>query len=244
MSDLGTVAWLARSNGRLTLRDRAALIVGLFGALAEGVRLRRWARRSGRRELPLDTFQPPDTPMVNAARGEMLAHASAPMAAHCFRTAYWGLFVLNQHTELTPELLEIAWVAALLHDIGLERPVPHGDFSSGGIAVLHELTRAQAWPEQRVHYAAEAIATNLSARVDRERSGIVAWALNVGGLGELGFRPHRAQIHPARVAELEQRYPRTGFRTTAMALIADEARRVPGSRFGFFRWMFPIIMAR
>ena len=49
-------------------------------------------------------------------------------------------------------------------------------------------------------------------------------------------------MHPDRIAELERRYSRKGFRPAARKLIAGEARRVPGGRFGFFRWVFPIIM--
>lgn len=241
-SDLGTLAWLERSQGRLTLRDRLSLIAGLFGALGEGIQLGRHARRSGRREVPLDPFEPPATPMVSAARGYLLANCGEPMANHSFRTAYWTLFVMNQHIELTPVLLETAWVAALLHDVGLERPSATGDFSSAGVAVLKALALEHAWGDEQVHGASEAIATNLSMRVDRERSGIVAWAMNVGGVGELGFPAHRRQMHPDRIAELERRYPRRGFRPAAQKLIAAEARRVPGGRFGFFRWVFPIIM--
>jgi hypothetical protein len=241
-SDLGTLAWLERSQGRLTFRDRLSLIAGLFGALGEGIRLGRHARRSGRREVPLDPFEPPATPMVSAARGYLLASCGEPMANHSFRTAYWTLFVMNQHIELTPVLLETAWVAALLHDVGLERPGATGDFSSAGVAVLKTLALEHAWGDEQVHGASEAIATNLSMRVDRERSGIVAWAMNVGGVGELGFPAHRRQMHPDRIAELERRYPRRGFRPAAQKLIAAEARRVPGGRFGFFRWVFPIIM--
>jgi hypothetical protein len=66
--------------------------------------------------------------------------------------------------------------------------------------------------------------------------------MNVGGLGELGFPLHRAQMHPERIAELEARYPRDGFRATAMRLIREEAVRVPGGRFALLGRFFPLIM--
>lgn len=236
--------WLARSGGRLTWRDRASLIAGMFGAVREGFRLRRHARRGGGRAPALDRFAPPDTPMVNAARAHLLASSGPPMANHCVRTAYWTCLVLEQHAELTPVELETTWVAALLHDVGLERPPPSGDFSLAGIEAVKTLAHATGWPDDQVHFASEAIAVNLSARVDRARSGVVAWAMNVGGLGEIGFPLHRAQMHPDRIAELERSYPRTELWPTVKRLIADEARRVPGGRFGLFRFVFPFIVKR
>jgi hypothetical protein len=242
MAAIGSVAWLDISGGRLSFGERLKLIAGLFGALREGIRLGRHAKRSGRRELPLDRFDPPETPMVNAARAHLLATSGVPMANHCFRTAYWTMFVLDQHVEVTPALVETAWVAALLHDVGLDRPPARGDFSAGGVEVVKTLAHEHRWDEGRVHDACEAIATNLSTRVDRDTAGVVAWAMNVGGTGEIGFPAHRAQMHPDRIAELEQRYPRTGLRSSAMELIKAEARRVRGGRFGVFRWIFPMIM--
>jgi HD domain-containing protein len=241
-SDLGTVAWLERSAGRLTVRERLRLLAGLFGALREGLRLGRAARRGERRTSPLALFEPPDTPIVAAARAHLLAHSCTAMANHCFRTAFWTLFVLHEHGEVTPDDLETTWVAALLHDVGLEQPPQRGDFSSGGIDIVRALAVEHRWPDDRVHAASEAIAVNLSLRVDPVRSGTIAWAMNVGGAGEIGSPWHRAQMHPDRVAELEARFPRTEFRRTAIRLAREEARRVRGGRFALFRWIFPLIV--
>jgi hypothetical protein len=239
---LGTRAWLEHTQGRLRFRERLALFVGLFGALREGIRLGRRAKRGTARDAPLALFEPPDTPMVHAARARLLDASGTPMVNHCFRTAFWTLFVLHHDGEVAPADLETTWVAALLHDIGLERPPPRGDFSAAGIAAVEELAVEHGWPDEQVHLASEAIATNLSLRVDPARSGRIAWAMNVGGAGEIGFRPHRAQMSRARIAELEARFPRTGFRDAAIRLARAEARRVPGGRFGFFRWIFPIVI--
>ena len=57
--------------------------------------------------------------------------------------------------------------------------------------------------------------------------------------------PARARIvrcRRTRIAELEARFPRTGFRNAAMQLARAEARRVPEGRFAFFRWIFPIVL--
>jgi hypothetical protein len=182
--------------------------------------------------------------MVNGARSHLEAHADRAMVNHCYRTAFWTLVVLHEHTELAPSVVETAWVAALLHDIGLEVPPARGDFSIRGIEVLKTLAHDLGWPDEQVHAASEAIATNLSTRVHPHRAGMVAWAMNVGGIGELGFGPHRMQMHPDRIKELEARYPRDGFRATAMRLVREEVGRVPDGRFALLGPFFPLIMAR
>lgn len=238
---LGSVAWLERTGGRMSVADRLRLVAALPGAVLEGWRLRRRARRSTWRAAPL--FEPPDTAMVRAARAELDAHSAVPMRNHCIRTGYWTQLVLHQTLpEVTPEDAETAWVAALLHDLGLELPPARGDFASGGIDRLKTLAHAHRWPDAQVHAASEAIATNLNLRVDPARSGVIAWAMNVGGVGEIGFGLHRGQMHPDRIAELEARFPRTDFKPTAIQLARAEARRLPGSRFGIFRWLFPVFL--
>jgi hypothetical protein len=239
---LGSVAWLERTEGRLSVGERLRLLAGLFGAFREGLRLRRRAKRGTRRSAPLALFEPPDTPMVNAARAHLLASCGTPIANHSIRTAFWTMFVLHEDGDVAPADLETGWVAALLHDVGLEQPPARGDFSQASIDVLKALAVEHRWGDEQVHAAAEAIATNLSTRVDPVRSGRIAWAMNVGGTGELGFPLHRAQMHPDRIAELEAWYPRTGFREEAMRLIRADARRVRGGRFGVFRWIFPLIV--
>jgi hypothetical protein len=239
---LGSVEWIALRNGRLSLGERLDLVAGLFGAYREGLGLWWRARKGKNRSGALSRFEPPDTPMVAAARDYLVTHSGRPMVNHCFRTAFWTLFALNERAEVGERDRETTWVAALLHDVGLEHPPARGDFSLGGVQVLERLADQHRWSSEQTRLASEAIATNLNARVDPKRVGEIAWAMNVGGLGELGFWPHRAQLHPDRIAELEARFPRDGFRAEAMRLIREEVRRVPGGRFAFFRHLFPILM--
>jgi hypothetical protein len=216
----------------------------VFSALGEGFRLSRRARKSERRTVALAGLDPPDTPMVRAARQYLETHCGRGMINHSLRTAFWALFVLHQHTELTDRLLETTWVAALLHDVGLEVPPAKGDFSLGGVQVLESLAHELRWSDEQTHQASEAIAINLSTHVDPAQAGLVAWAMNVGGVGELGFPLHRAQMPPERIQELESRYSREGFRETAMRLIQEEARRIPDGRFALLGRFFPLIMRK
>ena len=242
--DVGSLSWLRRTEGHLTLADRLSLLLGGLAALGEGIRLGARARDDERRYVALSLLEPPDTPMVAAAKSYLEAHAAQAMVNHCFRTAFWSLVVLHENIELTPRVLETTWVAALLHDVGLEVPSARGDFTMGGIEALETLALRHGWSDEQTHDASEAIAINLSTRVHPGRSGMVAWAMNVGGMGELGFGPHREQMHPDRIEELEARYPRDGFQETAMRLIKEEVSRIPDGRFALLGRLFPLIMLR
>jgi hypothetical protein len=240
--DLGSVAWLERTGGRLRVGERIVLGFQGLGAVGEGLRLALRARFDDRRLVPLSALEPPDTPMVTAAGHYLQVHSHHEMVSHCYRTAYWTMAVLHAHDALTPAVAETAWVAALLHDIGLEGPPGSADFTMGGVRAVQALAREHGWNEEQTTQASEAIATNPNSRVDSDRFGIVAWAMNVGVLGELGFAPHRAQLHRERIAELEARYPRDGFRQVALSLVAEEARRVPDGRFALLRPVLPFIV--
>jgi hypothetical protein len=238
---VGSLGWLSRTHGRLGFADRFALVLGAAGGLRAGFRLRRQVRRSGH-TVSLASLEPPETPMVRAAREYLLAHAQPSMVNHSFRTGFWALTVLHARGELSAPVIETAWVAALLHDVGLDVPPRQGDFSQGGVEVLESLAREVGWSQELTRLAGEAIATNLSTHVDRARLGPVAWAMNVGGVGELGFGPHRGLMAPTVISELETRYPREGFRDTALRLIDAEVARVPHGRFAFFRPAFRLLL--
>jgi hypothetical protein len=242
IDDVGSMAWLERTGGRLSAAERGYLLRGIFPMIREGFRLRRQARHASRYGAPLDPFEPPDTPMVSAARKYLEEHCGRAMVHHSYRTAFWTLAVLDTREALTPPIAETAWVAALLHDVGLEAPPGSGDFSVAGVHVLQTLAVDLGWSDEQTHDAGEAIAANLSTRVDPNRLGMVAWAMNAGGAGELGVWPHRSQMHRKRIRELEARYPREGFRRVALELIRSEARRVPGGRFALFKPLYWLLM--
>lgn len=164
------------------------------------------------------------------------------MVNHAYRTGYRTVLLLNEHVGLTAEDVETSWVAALLHDVGLDVPPQIGDFSLGGVETLERLAREVSWPMERVFEAAQAIASNLSSHVDRNRFGLLSWAMNLGGAGEVTYGPHRRVLDRTRARELESLYSRDGFRETALRLINAEAQRVPRGRFAFARLGFHMFL--
>lgn len=239
---LGSAAWLEATNGRLTWKDRARVLLGSFGMFAQGIQLSRRARSLRLRDMPLSALEPPDTPMVRAARTLVEQTASPQMRGHVYRTGYWTQLVLLQDGERTPVELETAWIVALLHDIGTEHPTPRGDFATAGIEAMKRLAHEHRWSEEQTHAAAEGIAGNFATRVDRSRLGLVTWAIHAGGAGELGLPFYRGQWLGSHVAALEQRFPRRGFKRAVLRLMQDEARRLPGGRFALMRHFFPLLL--
>lgn len=230
---VGSLDWLVHTGGRLTHRERIRLGAGALLSFLEGLRLWSRSRRNPRRRIDLSGFDPPDTPMVRASK-ELLARVASPeMAHHSYRTAYRGLDVLDQFSRVTDVTLETLWVAALLHDIGLEAPPETGDFSLAGVLAVERLAGETGWSPEQAFEAKQAISSNLGTYVVAREYGSISWAMNVGGTGEVTYGPHRAVLHPEAAAELERRFPRSGFRASALELIQGEARRVPDGRFAF-----------
>ncbi|MFT3842701.1 MAG: HD domain-containing protein [Myxococcaceae bacterium] len=241
-AQLGSLAWLEQTHGVVSRGERVRLFTSIFGSVWEGAYLSLRAMARKRNRLPLSGFEPPSTAMVNAAREHLLKVARPAMANHSHRTAFWTQLVLAQHGELGERDRETAWVAALLHDVGLDAPPERGDFSQGGVEVLKRLAHQHRWPEEQVHQAGEAIAINLSMGMDVSKAGPIAWAMNVGGAGDFGYAPHRGQWHRDRRRELDARFPRDGFRKTALEAIGQEIARVPNGRFAFFRPLFQLLL--
>jgi hypothetical protein len=239
---LGSLAWLERTQGVVSRGDRVRLFTAIFGSVWEGAVLSLGAMARGKNRLPLSGFEPPPTAMVNAAREHLAKTSSAQFINHSHRIAFWTQLVLAQNGELTERDRETAWVAALLHDVGLFAPPSQGDFSLGGVEVLKQLAHQHRWSDEQVHQAGEAIAINLSMGMNVAQAGPIAWAMNVGGAGDFGYAPHRGQWHRERRRELDARFPREGFRRDALEAIGREIARVPKGRFSFFRPLFRLLL--
>ena len=199
---------------------------GAFSALSEGLRLRRFSLRENRRDVALGLVDAPETPMVSAARAYVEARACRSMLNHAHRTAFWTLVVRYPSTRrrLAPEEAETAWVAARSSTTSASTILRRAaTFTLGGVLALEKLALEIGWSDEQTHVASEAIVTNLSTHVDAARSGRIAWAMNVGGLAEVGFGPHRAQWDPRRIEELE--IFATRARASAATRCASSARR-------------------
>jgi hypothetical protein len=233
---LGGLAWTRRTGGALGWRDRVQYL-GNAAPLLKDWAVAPFASQPG--DLMLSRFDPPDAPIVQAALARLRGIPDpefAPFVNHSIRLAYWTVAVMSrERPNLTPTEIEEAWVAALLHDIGLALPPERGEFTLGGVRVVEELGGRYSFSAESVRRASEAITLNPNSRVDRDRDGLLAWAMSVGGQGETFYGPYRGLMSAKDVRALEAKYPRNGFFAGSERVLARELRRTPNQRFGLLR---------
>jgi hypothetical protein len=233
---LGSLTWTRRTGGALGWRDRLQYL-GNGAPLLKDWAVASFAGQPG--ALELSRFDPPESAIVRAALArlrEIPDPEFAPFVNHSIRLGYWTLVVMSrEHPNLTPTEIEEAWVAALLHDIGLASPPERGEFTLGGVRVVEELGNRYSWSAESVRRASEAITLNPNSRVDRDRDGLLAWAMSVGGQGETFYGPYRRLMSAKDVRALEAKYPRDGLFAGSARILARELERTPNQRFGLLR---------
>ena len=244
MSDVGTLAWAGRTQGRLSRRERFAQIrAGLVAQL--GLLPKPWRRR-----MPVDAAvalpaTPPDSDVARASRAHAEEVSPPWLLSHSLRTWLYGaLSAAGRGIEYDEELL---YVTCVLHDLGLtdahegKNPGPRC-FAVEGAYVAGDFLSARGWPEERAGAVAEAISLHLNITVPAERHGPEAHLLNTGaGLDVVG-RGIR-DLPRTGVSEIESRYPRDGFYDGFADVMAKQAKTRPESRaalmwrLGFMRYM-------
>ena len=227
MTEVGTLAWARRTDGRLSRRDFAELMAQgvrsqtamLPGRVAGALGLRKDRLvRADVRDIPI-----PDSALARSAE-EAAEVMSAPLVAHSHRTYLWGM-VLAHHDALRPDP-EQAYVASLLHDAGLPETVAGGHARCFTLAGADMAERLGAPPE-----VAEAITLHLNPEVPRDRGG-VARVVNAGAaLDVVGMR--KWELHPETVRAVHDRHPRGDFAGALDPLFRAHKAAVPQGRVAF-----------
>jgi predicted HD phosphohydrolase len=225
---VGTLAWARRTHGRLSRRDRVALLLqGMRRSLPRGSRLGA--------TLELDAYEPPDTPAAREAE-ELCREASSPaLTAHCYRCHLWGVAIAGEQGLSYDE--EAFYVACLTHDLGLtERFRGHDPeaacFSLDSASAARDLVERHGWAGRRPDGVAEAITLHLNAHVSLSQ-GAEAHLLQLGAaLDVTGYR--LGDVERATRAAILERHPRLGMKEEFVALMDQEVRVHPDSRPAFF----------
>ena len=226
---VGTLAWLRRTEGRLSLKERLGLMqAALAPALGDLVRAR-WARA-----LPGAPAQPalwPDTPAVARALQAMAATGRTDLLHHGWRTHAWG-WAFGVAEGHAPDV-ELLLVASLLHDLGVADP--DGRQASGcqcftghSAAVAMHTAQACGWNAERTHAVGQAIALHMNGAVP----------LSQGLEAHLLVRGAACDVTGARLAQLPRSYrqavlqahPRLDFDARFTAFLAAERQRQPDTR--------------
>jgi hypothetical protein len=175
---------------------------------------------------------PPDSALARAAQAACVAALPGSLVAHSARTWWYGqLLARLDGLDVDPEL---AFAAALLHDVGLATAVPAEDFTlRGARRAQHLLLEAGATPAD-ARAVADAIAVHTLPGAEPTRDGALGTTLQAGAMLDLiGLR---ADELPRSVIDgLLAQHPRGDLTQRLAAGVRAESRAVPTGRFALIR---------
>jgi hypothetical protein len=204
-------------------RTQAATMAGWLSA---GLRLTRGA------SLDPDAIRIPDSAIARSAEELCEEMQPAFVANHAHRSYLWGA-LLAQLDRLTYDA-ELFYVAALLHDTGLDPA--RGDSSCFTVASARVAEREAdeaRWSPERRDSLAEAITLHLNPRVSLDQ-GAEAHLLSAGvTLDNIGQRYH--ELDRTTVGRVLERHPRVGYKHAFAGLWRAEAKASPASRAHMLR---------
>ena len=169
----------------------------------------------------------PDGAAAEAARLVSAEYSSEALYNHAVRSYAFGAAYARGH-DLDFDL-ELFYVAALLHDVGLTNPFDSNalPFEEAGGHVARVLTAGFGWPMARRDRAAEVIVLHMRNDVSADED-VESHLLQVGTSADVsGLRV--AEFDPQFVADLLAEYPRLAFGPEFVRLVTDQADRKPSS---------------
>lgn len=235
---IGSLAWGARTGGRLERRDRVR--IAAQGLLARVAALpAKWRARLGLTparlaRMEVAAIRVPDSQFAREAAELCAAESPAYLHHHCGRAHLWAVLLASADGLKFDE--ELLYVACMLHDLGLTARYAGtvagcGCFAIEGALAAHEFATAKGWPPERASALADAIALHLNVRVG-PALGMEAHLLHDGTtLDVVGSRVW--QIPPAARHAVLARHPRNHLKRQIVAAIAAEGAKRPESRIGF-----------
>ncbi|UBU16371.1 HD domain-containing protein [Nonomuraea gerenzanensis] len=166
----------------------------------------------------------PRTPTSQAAADLAAEAAPAYLLNHSYRTYLFGRCIVPE-----PEVDdEAAFVAAMIHDLGLtDAYAGESEFARAGADLACRFLEGRGWDLERIQLVEEAILrhTNLVAeQVPVVRLVQAGAALDVAGLGREGLASDD-------LAEILTAYPRLDFASSMRNSFLDEAHRHPEGAF-------------
>lgn len=187
---------------------------------------------------------PPQTPLTEAADRAAASSRTFPgldasFRKHSLRTWYFAaaLAMRDRKAELDGELLELLYVAAMLHDTGLFMPDRTECFAMAGSQLAQSsLLDAGATPRQ-----AKDVAVAIAGHIDLKPPTILSRYLQAGSLLDVaGTGVWR--VDPDVLSRVCTDFPRDGFPNDARRVWLDECGRFPHGRAAYAR--FPGLLPR
>jgi HD superfamily phosphodiesterase len=167
----------------------------------------------------------PDSSLAREVEELLRTASPAFLTNHSFRSHAWSV-ALAQRDGVRFDV-ELLYVAALLHDVGLLAPYDTGRcFEEDGAQVAAQLASAEGWSAERVEAVAEAIRLHTAVEISIA-DGPEAYLLwHATGLDVTGHRYE--DIDAETIAAVVSAYPRLDFVGGFTELVADQAARKSG----------------
>lgn len=232
---IGSMPWARETGGRLSLRDRLALVRHVLAPSMTGM-MRTWLRLDHSTPVTLAMIPQPDTAAVRSAYAELQGCASETIINHSLRTYYWGAALGRlSGVDFDPEFL---MTGCLLHDLGMTE-VHHGKhagchcFAVDGALAAQDWAARFGWPPEQQERLAEAISLHMNGYVAAE-SGAEAHLLQQGAACDVVGSRYYEMSHGYRTDILE-RYPRQDLNRFFADFVDRESLLRPQSRTSLMR---------
>lgn len=225
---IGTMAWLADTQGLLSFSEKMKII--FQGVQAKAAQMFSAKQQRQLQQLDLSAVMPPDSAVCQAAN-QLAQQAQDPyLYHHCMRSYFWAR-LLNGTRPFDHEAF---FVAVVLHDLGLTSAYASDShcFTHQAAITAHDLVMQHQWSEKRADLVANAISLHLNVSID-DRHGREAQLVRMGSgadvIGQQLWRIPDAQ----RQAVLNQ-YPRLDFKNRILEDLR-QASEHPCCRISYLR---------
>ena len=228
---LGGIAWLERTRGALTSREKRSLLGIVARTQGQNVvgRLKLATGRVPETVAGIDhtLLAPPDSTLAREA--EVACHDQpAALIGHGYRTwAYGRALAALDRVELDEELF---YVAGLLHDAGLVESVAGEDFTLRSGERAARCVEASGTSMHSIDLVRDAISAHATPGASIDEDGPLAVYVQAGALLDLaGFRLW--DLPPSYVQQVLAAHERGSITPAIVELIRAESRSVPDGRF-------------
>lgn len=219
-------------SAREQVRETAKALASVAAATPDTLRSLRGKARTDATVLDPSQVVVPDSTYARAALEEARDSVADPVVQHSLRTYYFGM-MLAARDGFSPDP-EIAYIAALLHDITwgekYQAYTPMPCFAARGGEVALDWARRIEYPAVRASIAAEAISLHLNVTVGAESSDEARVIAAGAGLDVIALR--YAELAPASIAGVLANHPRDGWHDELHHFRSEAVR---GTRAGLLR---------
>jgi hypothetical protein len=220
--------WATRSGGNLSPQEHRYLVGVLLrdmpNALAAVLRYRMGRRGDSRTELMAQPV--PESALARRAEAFAQQELSTHVLAPSYRTYFFGK-VLAAHDDVAVDD-EIVYLAALLHDLQLERPTPGRCFAVTGAERAGRLLEEWGADSGTANTVATAICRHATPGVEHDLADPAGFVL-AGSLADIIGR-RLDDIDPSWLEGLQQSYPRHHLKQKLIEALRAEAKAVPRGR--------------